>query len=73
MTVTMEDFLLLTHRVEKLEQKQKEKEDKELNWALNQFRYKEKTPDESKALVIIEKMLGIKKTSLRAKSVPCQH
>lgn len=73
MTVTIEQFIQLKNRVDKLEQKQKEIEDKELNWALNQFRYKDKTSDESKALLIIEKRLGTKKTSLRAKSVPCQH
>lgn len=74
MTVTMEDlmeeFIQLKNRIDKLEQKQKESEDKELDWALNQFRYKNKTSDESKALTIIEKRLGTKKTSLRAKSVP---
>ena len=72
MTVTIEDFIQLKKRVDKLEQKQKEYEDKELDWALNQFRYKNKTSDESKALAIIEKRLGTKKT-IRAKSVPCQH
>ena len=69
MAVTMEDFILLKNRVDKLEQKQKEYEDKELDWALNQFRYKDKTSDESKALAIIEKRLGTKKRTLRAKSV----
>ena len=72
--------MILKHGIEEIEQKQKEieqkqkeKEDEELDWALNQFRYKEKTSDERKALAIIEKRLGTKKTSLRAKSVPCQH
>lgn len=73
MNVTMEDFMQLQKRVYKLEQKQKESEDEELNWALNQFRYKDLTSDESKALTIIEKRLGTKKTSLRPKSVHCQH
>lgn len=73
MTVTIEQFTQLKNRVDKLEQKQKEIEDEELDWALNQFRYKEKTSDEREALLIIEKRLGNKKTSLRAKSIPCQH
>jgi hypothetical protein len=72
MTVSMEQFIQLVNRVEKLEQKQKKIADNELDWALNQFRYKDKTSDESKALGIIEKRLGTKKT-IRAKSVPCQH
>lgn len=70
MTVTIEQFMQLQKRVYKLEQKQKEYEDKELNWALNQFRYKNLTSDESKALTIIEKRLGTKKASIRAKGVP---
>ena len=61
MSVTIEQFILLKNRVDKLEQKQKEKEDEELDWALNQFRYKNKTSDESKALAIIEKRLGTKR------------
>ncbi len=73
MTVSMEQFIQLINRVEKLEQKQKEIADNELDWALNQFRYMSKTSDESKALAIIEKRLGTKKTTLRAKSIPCQH
>lgn len=73
MTVSMEDFLLLKNRVEKLEQKEQQKEDEEVEWALNQFRYKSMTSDERKALAIIEKRLGAKKSMLRAKGVPCQH
>lgn len=69
MTVSMEQFIQLVNRVKKLEQKQKEIDDKELDWALSQLRYMEKTSDESKAFAIIEKRLGIKKTMLRAKSV----
>ena len=61
MSVTIEQFILLKNRVDKLEQKQKEKEDEELDWALNQFRYKNKTSDDSKALAIIEKRLGTKR------------
>ena len=57
MNVTMEDFMQLQKRVYKLEQKQKESEDEELDWALAQFRYKEKNEDERKALTIIEKRL----------------
>lgn len=58
MTISMEDFLSLKNRVEKLEQKEQQKADEELEWALNQFRYMNKTSDESKALAIIEKRLG---------------
>ena len=59
----------LEERVEKLEKNQVKKEDDELEWALNQFRYKKKTSDESEAFAIIEKKLGKRKTMLRAKSV----
>lgn len=63
------DFLGLQHRVEELEQKQKEYENKELIWALTQFDYKSKTEDERKALAIICKRLGVRKTTIRAKGV----
>lgn len=68
MTVSMDDFLKLQHRVEKLEQKQKKYEDEELRWALAQFDYKSKTADESKAWAIICKRLG-RRTTIRAKGV----
>lgn len=55
----------LDERIKKLEKKAQEKEDEELDWALNQFRYKEKTKDERKALNIIERRLGLRKTPLR--------
>lgn len=55
----------LDERIKKLEKKTQEKEDEELNWALNQFRYKEKTKDERKALNIIERRLDLRKTPLR--------
>lgn len=61
MTISMDDFLKLQHRVEKLEQKQKKYEDEELRWALAQFDYKSKTSDESKAWAIICKRLGLKR------------
>ena len=64
MAVSMEQYLELVNKVEKvekLEQKQKEIEDDELKWALNQFRYKQKTSDEMKAFTIIEKRLGKRK------------
>lgn len=51
--ISMDDFLKLQQRVEKLEQKQQEYEDKELRWALAQFDYKSKTEDERKAWAII--------------------
>ena len=63
------DFLGLQHRVEELEQKQKEYENKELIWALTQFDYKSKTEDERKAWAIICKRLGVRKTTIRAKGV----
>lgn len=59
----------LQERVEKLEKEIRNSKRKELDWALNQFRYIEKTSDQSKALMIIEKELGFKKTSLRPKPV----
>ena len=55
----------LDERITKLEKKAQEKEDEELNWALNQFRYKKKTKDEREALNIIERRLGLRKTPLR--------
>lgn len=72
MTVSMEQYLKLLHRVEKLEEQQQEYEDKELDWAMAQFHYSPKTSDERKAWAIICKRLGKKKTSLRAKPVSCQ-
>ena len=69
MTIPMDDFLKLQNRVEKLEQKQQEDEDEELRWAMAQFHYKSKTADESKAWAIICKRLGLRKTTIRAKSV----
>lgn len=69
MTILMDDFLRLQNRVEKLEQKQQEYEDEELRWAMDQFHYKSKTADEIKAWDIICKRLGLKKTTIRAKSV----
>lgn len=69
MTIPMDDFLKLQQRVEDLEQKQQEYEDKELRWALAQFDYKSKTEDERKAWAIICKRLGVRKTTIRAKGV----
>lgn len=57
----MDDFLKLQNRVEKLEQKQQEHEDKKLRWAVAQFDYKSKTEDERKAWSIILKRLGLKR------------
>lgn len=57
----MDDFLELKNRVDKLEQKQQEYEDKELKWALAQFDYKSKTEDERKAWSIIRKRLGLRR------------
>ena len=67
--VKMKMILNLEHRVTKLEKEISNSKREELDWALNQFRYMKKTSDQSKALMIIEKELGFKKTSLRPKSV----
>lgn len=67
--VKMKMILDLSKRVDKLEKENSNSKREELDWALNQFRYTEKTSDQSKALTIIEKELGFKKTSLRPKSV----
>ena len=67
--VEMKMILDLSKRVTKLEKKIDNSKREELDWALNQFRYAEKTSDQSKALMIIEKELGFKKTRLRPKPV----
>ena len=59
MTVSMEMYLQLQNRVEKLEQKQMETRKKELEWALGQFKYMEKDENQMRALEIIEKELEI--------------
>ena len=69
MTIPMDDFLRLQQRVEELEKRQQEDEDRELRWALAQFDYKSKTEDERKAWAIICKRLGVRKTTIRAKGV----
>lgn len=69
MTIPMDDFLKLQQRVEELEKRQQEDEDRELRWALAQFDYKSKTEDERKAWAIICKRLGVRKTTIRAKGV----
>lgn len=61
MTIPMDDFLKLQQRVEELEKRQQEDEDRELRWALAQFDYKSKTEDERKAWAIICKRLGARK------------
>lgn len=67
--VEMEMILDLSKRVDKLEKEVYNAKREELDWALNQFRYTEKTSDQSKALAIIERELGFKKTRLRPKPV----
>ena len=59
--VKMGMLLDLSKRVTKLENEINNAKREELDWALNQFRYIEKTSDQSKALMIIEKGLGFKK------------
>ena len=66
MTISMEDFLSLKNRVEKLEQKEQQKADEELDWALNQFRYMNKTSDESKALSYAESNAEVKTSEDKA-------
>lgn len=61
MTIPMDDFLKSQQRVEELEKRQQEDEDRELRWALAQFDYKSKTEDERKAWAIICKRLGVRK------------
>lgn len=58
--VTMEMYLQLQNRVEKLEQKLMETRKKELEWAVAQFRYEEHTNEQIKALEIIEQELGLR-------------
>ena len=59
----------LETRIKKLEcELYKQKED-EIDWALAQFRYTVKDNDQMKALAIIEKALGKRKSMLRAKLV----
>lgn len=67
MTIPMDDFLKLQQRVEELEKRQQEDEDRELRWALAQFDYKSKTEDERKAWAIICKRLGVRKTTIKIK------
>ena len=50
----------LDERIKRLERIEQNKEKDELNWALNQFRYKKKTEDERKAFCIIESTLNTK-------------
>ena len=59
--VEMKIILDLAKRVDKLEKEVYSAKREELDWALNQFRYIEKTSDQSKAFAIIEKELGFKK------------
>lgn len=65
----MKMILNLSKRVDELEKEICNSKREELDWALNQFRYMEKTSDQRKALMIIEKELGFKKTRLRPKLV----
>ena len=48
----------LDERVTRLERIEQNKEKNDIIWALNQFRYKEKTEDERKAFSIIESILN---------------
>ena len=62
--VKMEMILDLSKRVDKLEKEISNSKREELDWALNQFRYMGKTSDQRKALMIIEKEFGFKKTTI---------
>lgn len=48
----------LDERIKKLEQIEQKRKKDNIEWALNQFRYKEKTEDEQKAFCIIESILS---------------
>lgn len=48
----------LDERIKRLEQTEQKREKDNVEWALNQFRYKEKTEDERKAFCIIESILS---------------
>ena len=48
----------LDERVTRLERIERNKEKDNIIWALNQFRYKEKTEEEQKAFSIIESILN---------------
>ena len=62
--VKMGMLLDLSKRVSKLEKEISNSKREELDWALNQFRYMRKTSDQRKALMIIEKEFGFKKTTI---------
>lgn len=47
----------LDERIKRLEQIEQKRKKDNVVWALNQFRYKEKTEDERKAFCIIESIL----------------
>lgn len=47
----------LDERIKRLEQIEQKRKKDDIVWALNQFRYKEKTEDERKAFCIIESIL----------------
>ena len=55
--VKMGMLLDLSKRVSKLEKEICNSKREELDWALNQFRYRGKTSDQRKALMIIEREL----------------
>lgn len=48
----------LDKRIKRLEQIEQKRKKDDIVWALNQFRYKEKTEDERKAFCIIESILS---------------
>lgn len=47
----------LNERIKRLEEIEQKRKNDNIEWALNQFRYKEKTEDEQKAFCIIESIL----------------
>lgn len=58
MTISMEDFLELRNRVDKLEKEKIERDKEELELALNQFYYcTNLTSEQQEALRVIEKHL----------------
>lgn len=52
-----ERLVELEMKIRSLERKEKKREKDKLRWALNQFRYKEKTEEEKEALRIIDKVI----------------
>ena len=55
--LTIQQWQQLNNRVAKLEKKEKQREQQDIEWALCQFRYSKLTKEQRKALAIIEQAL----------------